>query len=725
MLAVFGFGRDTPTTAATQRASARTRMRQSRSCRTRVPSSSGTRRTRARTGVERPRSTSTCWRAATTRCTVTDSRCSTRPRRRTIRKRSSAASRPSTGAAGADAPSSTRSGTTRTRKTADEPPAARHTAGFVGQGDYARLRDVLRAFGEPDVWYLEDGYPVARPARPARALRRARERPDREPRAPGAPPPGPRSPSRPASRTCARSSTSSSSTSRVSPVGNPASCGAASTASPRRSPSPPRPAAAPRLAVCAGSVGSRAPATATGSSRCSRRSSTAAPTAAASTSTGRWRWARAACRSSTSPAATSRSRTRTARSSSSRTARSTTIAELRRELERAGHVFRTHCDTEVHLHLYEEHGPGVRATSLRGMFAVAVWDAPRSASCSHATASASSRSTTATRGHPRVRVGAARAARRGEIDPDAVEAFLAFNSIPAPYSIFKDIRKLPPGHVLVLRGERRDATHPLLASGPARGAARRRRGGARRGAAGAAARLGPRAPALRRPRRRHALGRRRLRRAGGSRRGSDERACPHVHDRVRGAKLRRARRRAPCRRAVLHGSPRAARPTGPAAAVRDARPRLRRAVRRLVGVADVSRVGARGRPCEGRPLRRGRRRTFRRVLHLRSRSARRALRRARVAGAPARRASADVDREGELRLQGETVRARRTPTVARTSSRLEGDLLARPARGAARRPSAFDPVDVYRARYAETAGAPSSPACRTSTSASTSSTTCS
>jgi asparagine synthase (glutamine-hydrolysing) len=38
---------------------------------------------------------------------------------------------------------------------------------------------------------------------------------------------------------------------------------------------------------------------------------------------------------------------------------------------------------------------------------------------------------------------------RGEIDLDALEAFLAFNSIPAPLTIFREVRKLPPGHVLV------------------------------------------------------------------------------------------------------------------------------------------------------------------------------------------------------------------------------------------------------------------------------------
>jgi asparagine synthase (glutamine-hydrolysing) len=41
-----------------------------------------------------------------------------------------------------------------------------------------------------------------------------------------------------------------------------------------------------------------------------------------------------------------------------------------------------------------------------------------------------------------------------EIDPAALEAFLAFNSIPAPLTIFTEARKLPPGHVLVAeRGE--------------------------------------------------------------------------------------------------------------------------------------------------------------------------------------------------------------------------------------------------------------------------------
>src|SRR6201988_827591 len=49
-------------------------------------------------------------------------------------------------------------------------------------------------------------------------------------------------------------------------------------------------------------------------------------------------------------------------------------ADYRRELEQRGHVYRTHCDTETILHLYEEHGARC-VDHLRGMFAFAIWDA--------------------------------------------------------------------------------------------------------------------------------------------------------------------------------------------------------------------------------------------------------------------------------------------------------------------------------------------------------------
>jgi asparagine synthase (glutamine-hydrolysing) len=122
--------------------------------------------------------------------------------------------------------------------------------------------------------------------------------------------------------------------------------------------------------------------------------------------------------------------------------------ELRAELERAGHRFSTTGDTEVIVHLYEEHGDEF-AERLRGMFAIAIWDSRR-----RRLVLARDRFGIKPLYFRSVAGGLAfaselRALPRGQIDLDALEAFLAFNSIPAPYSIFRDTRKLPPGSLLV------------------------------------------------------------------------------------------------------------------------------------------------------------------------------------------------------------------------------------------------------------------------------------
>jgi asparagine synthase (glutamine-hydrolysing) len=122
--------------------------------------------------------------------------------------------------------------------------------------------------------------------------------------------------------------------------------------------------------------------------------------------------------------------------------------ELRAELEQAGHRFSTRSDTEVLVHLYEEHGEGF-PERLRGMFAVAIWDSRR-----RRLVVARDRfgiKPLYYRAEPGELMFASelRALPRGEVDPDALEAFLAFNSVPAPFSIFAGTHKLPAGHLLV------------------------------------------------------------------------------------------------------------------------------------------------------------------------------------------------------------------------------------------------------------------------------------
>jgi asparagine synthase (glutamine-hydrolysing) len=125
--------------------------------------------------------------------------------------------------------------------------------------------------------------------------------------------------------------------------------------------------------------------------------------------------------------------------------------ELRAELERDGHRFATRCDTEVLVHLYEQHGLDF-AERLRGMFAIAIWDEPRRRLVLARDRFGIKPLLYRLVGEELAFASELRALPRGEIDLDALEAFLAFNSIPAPLTIFREIRKLPPGHVLAWDG---------------------------------------------------------------------------------------------------------------------------------------------------------------------------------------------------------------------------------------------------------------------------------
>ena len=133
-------------------------------------------------------------------------------------------------------------------------------------------------------------------------------------------------------------------------------------------------------------------------------------------------------------------------------------AALRGDLEARGHVLKSRCDTEVLPHLYEEHGPEL-AQRLRGMFALAVWDrdARRGvlvrdrlgvkplyyAITQDRVVFGSELKCVLTSGL----VG-------GELDPEAIAAYLMLGYFPGAMTPLKAVRKLLPGERLVVERER-------------------------------------------------------------------------------------------------------------------------------------------------------------------------------------------------------------------------------------------------------------------------------
>lgn len=131
--------------------------------------------------------------------------------------------------------------------------------------------------------------------------------------------------------------------------------------------------------------------------------------------------------------------------------------DLRRELLAKGHTFRTHSDTEVLVHLYEEAGPAM-VERLRGMFAFAIWD-ERQGQLMLARDRVGQKPLYVYRDAEKLVFGSeikAILAYPGidrSIDAEALEDYLAFGFIPSPRSIFRRIEKLSPGHVLVVTAD--------------------------------------------------------------------------------------------------------------------------------------------------------------------------------------------------------------------------------------------------------------------------------
>jgi asparagine synthase (glutamine-hydrolysing) len=134
--------------------------------------------------------------------------------------------------------------------------------------------------------------------------------------------------------------------------------------------------------------------------------------------------------------------------------------ELRRDLELLGHTFRTRSDTEVIVHLYEEHGDDL-VSRLRGMFAFALWDARRDRLLlARDRLGVKPLYYAEPGGDVELAFGSELKALlcvpgvSGELDPEALAAYLAYLYVPHPRTAVRGVRKLPPAHRLVYESGR-------------------------------------------------------------------------------------------------------------------------------------------------------------------------------------------------------------------------------------------------------------------------------
>ena len=130
---------------------------------------------------------------------------------------------------------------------------------------------------------------------------------------------------------------------------------------------------------------------------------------------------------------------------------------LREAPELSAYPFRGHSDTEVILSAVQAWGPETAIAKLEGMFALAIWDREEQALwlgrdrvgkkplyygwCGSSFLFGSELK--ALRAHPDF---------DGELDHDALGQYLQYGWVSQPYSIYKKVRKLPPGHLLKIQG---------------------------------------------------------------------------------------------------------------------------------------------------------------------------------------------------------------------------------------------------------------------------------
>lgn len=129
--------------------------------------------------------------------------------------------------------------------------------------------------------------------------------------------------------------------------------------------------------------------------------------------------------------------------------------DLRIKLKEKGHVFKSHSDTEVIVHLYEEEGKDC-VKSMVGMFAFAIWDAKKDLLLL-----ARDRIGKKPLLYSYVNGNFCFASEflaflksnliEKEISLEALDYYLTFGYVPAPLTIYKDVFKLLPAHILILK----------------------------------------------------------------------------------------------------------------------------------------------------------------------------------------------------------------------------------------------------------------------------------
>jgi asparagine synthase (glutamine-hydrolysing) len=130
--------------------------------------------------------------------------------------------------------------------------------------------------------------------------------------------------------------------------------------------------------------------------------------------------------------------------------------ELRLQLLKRGHKFKTHSDGEVIVHLYEERGPGFVA-ELNGMFALALWDNRLERLVLARDRAGEKPLFYWHRGHTLAFASEIKSLLAypdigRSLDCTALTQYLFCGYFPSPRSVFEEIRKLPAAHRMVIQG---------------------------------------------------------------------------------------------------------------------------------------------------------------------------------------------------------------------------------------------------------------------------------